>query len=474
MDVSAVVLNKLLADKSLDAWSKLKLAFIDPAYSTVYSAISRHFEKFGELPSFEELELSLREGLTLKVLATLKLIDTSDIDIGVAVEALIDQYTQSETITELDKFIDKLPSYSTTEIKEGLSTIVSNLEDKTLPSETVVTMADVILFKTPDELSKTRAYLGINNDFDAILGGVALEEYIMIGGPRGSGKSVVAANICNNQYEMGNSSIFFTIEMTAPETVERFLAIQAEVPALGLKNSTLTPTQYEKVVRARAAMFEDSDDVVAKYLQHQDRFKFETELIRTKKLKSDNQIVIIDDRRLTLTAIDLHLGKFKAKFGDKLKLAVVDYINQVKLPDGGDQFDWKEQMAVSVGLKNLARKHKLVIVSPYQIDSSGEARFAKGILDSADISLILNPYTKEDQCIGFNTTKIRGGPKTSVFSKMDWDTLRVSPESVIPPDAAEADKKDSDTEQKPKRNKTKKIVSERVDDSKSDTPPWDA
>ena len=42
MDISAVVINKLLTEKNLDVWSKLKLAFLDPAYSSVYSLITRY------------------------------------------------------------------------------------------------------------------------------------------------------------------------------------------------------------------------------------------------------------------------------------------------------------------------------------------------------------------------------------------------------------------------------------------------
>lgn len=57
METSAVVLSKLLTERNLELWAKLKLVFLDPAYSSLYSAINKHYEKYGTVPSFEDLEL---------------------------------------------------------------------------------------------------------------------------------------------------------------------------------------------------------------------------------------------------------------------------------------------------------------------------------------------------------------------------------------------------------------------------------
>jgi hypothetical protein len=175
-------------------------------------------------------------------------------------------------------------------------------------------------------------------------------------------------------------------------------------------------------------------------MHHRDRFKFEEHLVRNHLLKPDNQMIIVDDRDLTLSSIDLHIGKAKAKFGDKLKVVVVDYINQIVL-EGTEQFDWKPQIEISKKLKNLARKYEIVLVSPYQIDATGEARFAKGILDAADIALTMEAHDKETNAISFETTKIRGGKEMAFTCPIDWDTLRISPQSVDKPAAKEIIKK---------------------------------
>ena len=105
-------------------------------------------------------------------------------------------------------------------------------------------------FKFPDELEKERVYLGLNNTFDAVLGGVARQELILIGGKRGSGKSIASSNIFVNQYESGNSSIYFSIEMTAQETMERNLAILASVNLQNLKQHKLTDDEVTAITFA--------------------------------------------------------------------------------------------------------------------------------------------------------------------------------------------------------------------------------
>jgi len=370
-----------------------------------------------------------------------------DVSAEVALDALIDQYTQNETVKLLDKFVDKLPLYDTNEIKESLATIALTIEEKTHTSEKVFTMADMMMFSHPEDLEKERVYLGLNNSFDSVLGGVARQELVLIGGKRGSGKSIASSNLFINQYESGNSSIYFSIEMTAKETMERNLSILANVNLQNLKQHKLTDDELLRVVKARAEMFENSSDLVSEFMRHRDRFKFEETLVRNCILKPDNQMIIVDDRDLTLSSIDLHIGKAKAKFGDKLKLVVVDYLNQIAI-EGTDIYDWKPQIEVSKKLKNLARKYEIVMVSPYQIDATGEARFAKGILDAADIALTMEAHDKETNAISFETTKIRGGREMAFTCPIDWDTLRISPQSMDKPAAKETIKKAGKAQEK--------------------------
>lgn len=319
-------------------------------------------------------------------------------------------------------------------------------------------MANIMLFKNEADLARDRVYLGLNNTFDAVLAGVARQEVIYLGARRGAGKSITCSNILVNQYESGNVCPYFTIEMTGHETFERNMAILANVNYQELKQNKLNDTELLKVIKARAGMFIDADDLVHEFIKTKDKYKFEAILVREKKLREDAQMIIIDDRALTLTNFDLHLGRIKAKHGDKFKVGILDYVNKIHM-EGSDQFDWKAQVHVSTKVKELARKHDIVIYSPYQIDETGEARFAKGILDATDIALVMKAHDKELGALTFETTKIRGGADMKFTSPINWDTLRISP---IP----------MDTPESPKAEGKIKKAGKKQDDSQSDIPPW--
>jgi hypothetical protein len=214
------------------------------------------------------------------------------------------------------------------------------------------------------------------------------------------------------------------------------MSILANVNHQNLKNNTLTDEELLRVVKRRAEMYTDSDHLVKEFVKDRDQYKFEETLIKECALKDTNQMVIIDDRALTLTSIDLHLGKMKSRFGDKFTVCVIDYLNQIVV-EGASQFDWQPQILISKKLKELARKYDIVMVSPYQIDNSGETRFAKGILDAADVALLMEANAKEDNAMSFETTKIRGAKEMKFTSGMNWDTLRISPIPIEKPQAPE-------------------------------------
>jgi hypothetical protein len=119
-----------------------------------------------------------------------------------------------------------------------------------------------------------------------------------------------------------------------------------------------------------------------------------------------------------------------------LGVVIVDYINQVRrsaAPHKSGQYDWTEQIEISKTLKQYSQDYGVLFFSPYQTDNTGEARFAKGILDAADAAYALETWDPTDNCISFICKKMRNGPMESFTSEMDWSTLKVGPKSALNP-----------------------------------------
>jgi len=80
-----------------------------------------------------------------------------------------------------------------------------------------------------------------------------------------------------------------------------------------------------------------------------------------------------------------------------------------------------------------AQEYETLVFAPYQTDASGEARFAKGILDAADAAYSLETWEQQDECMTFNCVKMRSNRMESFTSVVDWETLKIGPQSAINP-----------------------------------------
>lgn len=422
----------------------LRSNYITNEYMPVYKAIDKYFTRYGNLPSFESLLVSVDRNSNLTdMVQTLDSYKDVNIDVIAGIEALENQYTQDALLLKLDKLLDNLVLLDSEEIKQELNTIVNELEDSTNNSSTICLMNDIKVVRAVDDHSHEYVPLGFNNDFDANVRAFT-SDLIMLGGYRGSGKSIICSNIVVNQYNQGNVGLYFSIEMPRGEVFDRILSTLSHVSHDRFRKEELTSSDLDIIAKVRSDMFSDSEDVYGRYLEDKDFEKFEDDLLRNYALRQDKQIIIVDNQRMTLSDVDMAIHKVKSKFGDRLKVVVVDYVNQLEIDD---MYNWKQQIMLSKQLKNFARKHEVVLFTPYQIDKSGEARFARGILDAADMAM--NIEAKDDY-ITVTSTKVRGTEKFSVHSKMEWEYLKVDPTPYVPPapvkdDEEEPTKKKKDT-----------------------------
>lgn len=217
-EVAGIILNSILKnpDELLEVWPKLKIQYFNSSYSEIYIAIAKYYNKFNELPGFPSLEMTIRNQDLLKKIKALSLLEVDeDIDIDIAIEALVDQYAQDEILDELHNYVGKITHYDSKESILKLSDIVMHMEEVIDHSEQVYLQND--LFLMDEEELFTKIPFTLNNTLDATTGGIELTNAVMIGGHRGSGKTIAGCNIACNHYRNGNVTVFFTIEMRARE-----------------------------------------------------------------------------------------------------------------------------------------------------------------------------------------------------------------------------------------------------------------
>ena len=222
--------------------------------------------------------------------------------------------------------------------------------------------------------------------------------------------------------------------MDSRAILQRLCSLGARVPIGRLATKNLAPQEWNRVVEWWASRFIDGHELLPQYYDTGDFDAFHKELSR-KKLTEERQLDVIYDPILTLSKIRTELETKLGQHQD-VGVIIVDYLNQVKrhnLPGKGGQYDWTEQIEVSKTLKSMAQEYEVPVVAPYQIDNTGEARFAKGILDAADAAYTLETWETSDECITFNCTKMRSAKMEGFTSVMDWETLKIGPQSTMNP-----------------------------------------
>lgn len=423
-----LILHKVLANQDLEIWARLKKDFFTAPYTEIYLLINKFYQKFDKLPSFEELEIVTRDEKSANYISALKQLEVpEDLDIEVILQALINEYAQREVLQQLTGYLDDLIFKDVGEIVEDLSSISIDIEEKTEVSEQIVEMNDFMTIDSDTIFS--RVPLGLNNDFDSISLGMSPGEMIMFGGYRGSGKSVICSNIVCNQYLQGNSALYFSIEMSGRELYNRNMAILSDVREKHIKSGNLSNLEMLAIAQVRAGMTADgSEDLLDRFKKDNDFNNFERNLIE-RPLKRDNRIITIDNSTLTIANIDATIHTYKTKLEDKLKVVVVDYINQIT---SNDPYNWQVQIDLSKKLKALGRKYDIVMITPYQTSEEGKVRFAKGILDSPNWAFNLSAVHEEDiGAIEFECKKSRGDEALDFASEIHWPTLKILPHKNI-------------------------------------------
>jgi hypothetical protein len=216
-------------------------------------------------------------------------------------------------------------------------------------------------------------------------------------------------------------------------------AMATGIPLNRLIKRNLYEKEWNKVGEWWADRFIGGDEVLKQYNIYNDFDKFHYDLSRNCEIKKEGQIDVFYDPGLTMAKVISTVRQKKVEYPD-LGLVVIDYLNQVRrhnAPSRSGQYEWTEQNEISKAMKTLAQDQNCMVLSAYQTNPKGEARFSRGILDAVDAAFTLEHWGKEENCIKFKCDKMRNGEMKSFVSELDWETLKIGPMTALDPDHKE-------------------------------------
>ncbi len=431
LDLQKLVLRRLLDSQDTALFSKLVPKYFTSSNLILFGKIEHFYKNNLKLPNIDEFGLVKKE-VSLQDYYDTQILNEGNQNDNIESDFLVDQLQdfciRDETIVFLDEFLDELEDLEKIEIIDKFQEHLMEL-NRTIPiSDELVDIGKLEVIPSMDTFVLFPS--GLSAEYDAINGGFALQELIGIGGRRGSGKSILALNIAINRFLMGHTAAYFSIEMRYLEIYYRAISILSRVPFLDIYKNILTNEQKIKIARTKVETFyKDTQlirDILGQFEESNNLIRFDTRLKAEKPEMKENRFFIIDDPVLTLNRIDHYCNLFGNKYPD-FTLSAVDYLNIISVPDSKD---WKVQIQVAEDLKRIARKYNQTVISPYQVDQTLEARYAKGILDAVDRAFTFVPKQPDDEdfdVLTLYTAKIRNGKNITFDIGMDWENVRVDP-----------------------------------------------
>lgn len=434
MNLASALIYRVLEEKDFDTWTNVRKRYLPNECHALFEVIDKHAQNFHKLPTLDELKLEVRDAATLDKVYALESIET-EAEPFLLLEYVKNEYAQREALSQLDKWVDGSMSFETAEeVVRHIQQIGVQLETQVELTPAEETMQRISLFDSEEEMD-ARIKLGFNTEFDNRFSFRATD-YIMMGGKRGAGKSITGSNIARNVItQQKKKVIYFSVEMPSREVLQRDAAIATGIPFFKIRNKDMSVQEWELLAKWWSERYVDGEDAYEDYLKHRTFDKFHTTVSRQPLVPW--HLDVIYDPNLTLGRMNAEIDK-RLMLGEEIGLIVADYVQVVKRIASANHsmnhMDWQEQMNVSRGFKNIAETRHIPLYSPYQIDAEGEARMAKGILDSCDAAFILKAHKGDNPCLEFITTKMRAADEEVFCSGMNWANLRIGPHSVQPPE----------------------------------------
>lgn len=234
------------------------------------------------------------------------------------------------------------------EITDNLNDALINLQIVADPTQSELSLTEILeRFKKDCDRKRelNQEYIGVPTGFptyDKVTSGLQEEEYIIIAARPSMGKTALAISMINNMLERGIPVALFSLEMSATQIIQRFLAIQTETNLYHLRNGLKDNEKYDKI-------FND----------------FTLNHFASLPLK------LIDE-----TNINIKTLKAKARYLKKIFDVKIIFIDYIGLIDSGmpQAKVYEQQSYISKELKKLAKELKIPVVALCQVARDAEGK----------------------------------------------------------------------------------------------------
>jgi len=426
IEAEASLLGSLLIDS--DAIVKIADSvnaadFFDPRHQRIYEAITQLYER---REAIDVLTLSdqLKNSSQLDVVGGAGYLTelTNFVPTASHVEQYADIVAQKALRRRLIAASRDIVSLGYDESKQ-LRELVEEAETRlfevsqTHVKQSVISLETILAesFDRLDDLHKDKQKIrGIPTGFkdvDNTLAGFQRSDLIILAARPSMGKTALALNFAHNVAVLANEPVlFFSLEMSKEQLVDRLLSMESGVDAWALRTGNLTDADFEKIGQAMGTL-------------------------------SEAQIFIDDTPGITVS--DMRTKARREAHQRPLGLIVVDYL---QLMSGGSRFGSEsnrvqEISEISRGLKGVARELNVPVLALSQLSRSVENRSPQipqladlresgSIEQDADVVAFIyreeyyNPDTDRKKLTDLFIKKHRNGPTGGVELYFDNEKQR--------------------------------------------------
>lgn len=310
-------------------------------------------------------------------------------------------YDESKQLRELiEEAESTLFQVSQQHVKQSIVSLEKILEDS---------------FDRLDELHKDKGKIrGVPTgfkDLDNILAGLQRSDLFILAARPAMGKTALVLNLAHNVAVQAKEPVlFFSLEMSKEQLVDRLLSMESGVDAWALRTGNLTDQDFEKIGQAMGTL-------------------------------SEAKIYIDDTPGITVS--DLRTKARREAHQHGLGLIIVDYL---QLMSGGSKFGSSDNRVqeiseISRGLKGVARELNVPVIALSQLSRSVESRSPQipqladlresgSIEQDADVVAFIyreeyyNPDTENKNITTILIKKHRNGPVGNVDLYFEIDKQR--------------------------------------------------